>query len=170
MPSTAAGPAVFVRLKFAVAFAPLTDAITVYVPAFVLAVNAGEVALPLESVVAAAVVLPPLNVPLAPEGGAEKFTVTPTWGVPLFVTVATRGKANWFCTWALCEEPLFTVIVAPSPPPKDEDPEQPTSTNVRNANTELNPVRITNGATFFRFILGLFQTRHCSTKSRCSPS
>jgi hypothetical protein len=98
-----------------------------------LAVNVGEVATPFESVVAVAVFagaeLP--NVPLAPEDGAVKVTVTPLAGDPPEVTVATSGAANAVLTAALCGAPLVAAIesvpggVVPVPVPLLGEPTGP---------------------------------------------
>ena len=117
---------VFVRLKFAGALAPVAVAVTVYDPADAFAVNVGEVAMPLEFVVACAVVEPPVKVPLAPDEGAVNVTVTPLVGIPPVVTVATRGRANAVFTFALCGVPLVAEIVSELPPVEpgipDRDP------------------------------------------------
>jgi hypothetical protein len=75
-------------------------------------VKVGEVAMPLALVVAVAVLLPPVNVPLAPEAGAVNVTTTPLVPVPPVVTVATSGSANAVLTVALCAVPLVAVIVS----------------------------------------------------------
>jgi hypothetical protein len=56
--------------------------------------------------------LPPANVPLAPEAGAVKVTTTPLVGDPPVVTVATRGAAKAVLTSALCGVPLVAVMVS----------------------------------------------------------
>ena len=57
--------------------------------------NVGEVATPLESVVAEAVVKLPANVPLAPLAGAVKVTVAPDMPLPAeSCTVALKVVAN----------------------------------------------------------------------------
>jgi hypothetical protein len=71
-------------------------------------VNTADVATPLELVVA--VFTPPAKVPLAPDVGGAKVTVTPLAGVPPVVTVATRGAANAAPTTALCGVPLVALI------------------------------------------------------------
>jgi hypothetical protein len=81
-----------------------------------LAVKVGEVAMPLASVVAIAVLLPPAKVPLAPEDGAVKVTTTPLVGNPPVVTVATRGAANAVLISALCGVPLVAAIVSTTAP------------------------------------------------------
>jgi hypothetical protein len=84
------------------------------VPVVEFAVNVCEVATPLESVVA--VLIPPANVPLAPEDGALNVTTTLLTGFPpLSDTVATSGAANAAPSVALCGVPLFTVIEAAVP-------------------------------------------------------
>jgi hypothetical protein len=67
-----------------------------------LAVKVGAVATPLLFVVAAAVVVPPLKVPLAPLPGAVKATATPLTGLLLAsFTVTASGDANVVLTVAL---------------------------------------------------------------------
>jgi len=106
----AAGPAVFVRAKFAeVAFGAL--AITLYDPAVELAVKAAEVATPFAFVVA--VFTPLANVPLAPLAGGVNVTTTPLTGLfPASVTAATNGAPNAEFIVALCPEP---VVIATLP-------------------------------------------------------
>jgi hypothetical protein len=93
------------------------------VPGFPFAVNAAEVATPLEFVVAVLVVVPPVKVPLAPELGAANVTVTPLVGAPFVVTVATRLAVKPVLTAALCDDPLVAAItgltggVVLEPPP-----------------------------------------------------
>jgi len=72
------------------------------------AVNVGEVARPLESVVA--VLTPPANVPLAPVAGAVNVTTTPPVGDPFVVTLATIGCPNAPLIEWLCDTPLVAVI------------------------------------------------------------
>lgn len=98
------------RLKLAVVDTPATDAVTVYAPAVVPAVKTAEVATPLALVVAA--FTPPAKVPVAPEAGAVKVTVTPVVGDPPVVTVATSGAANDEATAALCAVPLVTAMAS----------------------------------------------------------
>lgn len=100
--------AVFVREKLAGVEAPETEAVTAYAPAVEFAVNTAEVAFPVESVVA--VFFPPAKVPLAPEDGAVKVTVTPLVADPPVVTVATKGAANAVLTVAVCGDPLVAAI------------------------------------------------------------
>jgi len=73
-------------------------------------VNAGDVATPLELVIAVAVVTPPANV-LSVDAGDVKVTVTPLVGVPPVVTVAVRGFVNGAPIAAPCPPPLVAVIV-----------------------------------------------------------
>jgi len=76
-------------------------------------VNVGAVAIPLALVVAAAVVDPPVNVPLAPVDGAVKVTVAPLTGLLLaFLTVAARAVAKLAFTVALCGVPAVAVMLA----------------------------------------------------------
>jgi hypothetical protein len=75
-----------------------------------LAVNAEDVAMPLEFVMSASVAAPLEKVPLAPVDGAKKTTETPTAGVPLEVTVATNALTNAVLTVALCPPPLVGVM------------------------------------------------------------
>jgi hypothetical protein len=78
-----------------------------------LAVNTGDVATPLESVVTVVVFVPPAKVPLAPVAGAVKVTTTPPVPDPPVVTVATSGAAKAVLTTAVCGVPLVAVIVSP---------------------------------------------------------
>ena len=73
--------AMLVRLKLAPVATFGTVAITVYGPAVVFAVNAGEAATPLEFVVVVAVFVAPANVPLAPVAGAANVTTAPLTGL-----------------------------------------------------------------------------------------
>ncbi len=83
-------PGRFVRLKLCVS--ELTVAVTRYGPALVLAVNAGAVAMP-EALVAT--VAPPPKLPLGPEAGALKVTLTPEMGVPCeSVTLTASAVPN----------------------------------------------------------------------------
>src|SRR5690242_9286164 len=109
----AAGPAVFVSEKFA-EVAPGTLATTLYgPPAVPFAVNVVDVATPLALLPA---VFVPVNVPLAPLGGAVNVTVAPLTGLfPASVTVATNGAANAVLIAALCPEPLVTTTLAAGP-------------------------------------------------------
>jgi len=94
----AGAPALLVREKEAFVDTPVTEAVTLYAPATVLAVNAAAVATPLELVVAVTVVplfVPPVNAPLAPLPGEVKVTVAPLTRFPLAsFTVAARFVAN----------------------------------------------------------------------------
>ena len=76
----------------------------------VLAVNTGDAAMPLPSVVIVAVLSPPAKVPPAPEVGAENVTVTPLSGDPPELTHASMRTVNVPPTEALCPDPLNTAI------------------------------------------------------------
>ena len=78
----AGAPGVLVRVKVAL-LAPVVDAMMLTVPATVLAVKVEAVATPLELVTAVVVAVLLAKVPLAPEAGAVKVTVTPGMGLPL---------------------------------------------------------------------------------------
>jgi len=110
----AAGPALFVRTKFA-DVAPVALATTLYgPPAMALAVKTAEVATPLALVVA--VFTPPANVPLAPDAGGVNVTTTPLTGLlPASVTVATMGAAKAVLIAALCGVPLVAATFAAGP-------------------------------------------------------
>ena len=75
-----------------------------------MAVNVGAVAIPEALVAAVAVFEPPVNVPLAPDVGAAKVTVTFATGFPPeSLTVATSAaKALLICT--VCGVPLLAVM------------------------------------------------------------
>ena len=75
-----------------------------------MAVNTGEAATPLLSVIAVAVFAPPVNVPPAPDVGAANVTVTPLVGDPPVVTKANRRVANAVPAEVLCPDPLRTAI------------------------------------------------------------
>jgi hypothetical protein len=75
-------PALLVRLKEAGVEMPAALAVTLKVPAMVLAVNAEAVATPWLSVVTVSEAVPPLKVPLAPLEGAVKVTLMPLTGLP----------------------------------------------------------------------------------------
>src|SRR5690242_11494628 len=100
----------FVSEKFA-EVAPGTLATTLYgPPAVAFAVNVVDVATPLALLTA---VFVPVNVPLAPLGGAVNVTVAPLTGLfPASVTVATKGAPNVVLIAALCPEPLVTATFA----------------------------------------------------------
>jgi hypothetical protein len=80
VPTRAATPYVLVRRKGADATPNGREAVTVYDPARMFAVNTPEVALPVLSVVAAEP--PAANVPLAPDVGADQVMSTPFAGLP----------------------------------------------------------------------------------------
>ena len=71
-----------------------------------LAVKAVDVAIPLESVVSDSVAFPFANVPLAPELGAVKVTVTPLTGDPFWSTTADKGRVKAVPTSAVCSDPF----------------------------------------------------------------
>lgn len=77
-----------------------------------LAVKICEVAVPLEFVVSVSVPAAGdvANVPLAPEEGAVKVTVTPLAGDPLDVTVACNAVAKGWPIAALCELPAVAAM------------------------------------------------------------
>jgi hypothetical protein len=101
--------ATLVRLKFAAPLAPFVVAATVKAPAVLFAVQADEVATPLELVVSVSVA-PPAKAQLAPEAGAVKVTETPLAGAPSEVTVADKA-ANAVPTDTLfCSVPPVAVI------------------------------------------------------------
>jgi hypothetical protein len=100
---------VLVKAKLA-DVAPDVEAIILYAPSVVLAVNAEDVATPLAFVVSVSVAVPLANVPLAADVGAVKVTETPLAGNPLDVTVA-ESVPNELPSGALAVYPLFAVIV-----------------------------------------------------------
>jgi hypothetical protein len=108
----AAGPDVFIRLKLVEAITPATLAATVSVPIVAFAVYVDEVATPLALVISVSVLVPPLNVPLAPVAGAVKVTNAPLTGVPPMVTVATSGAAKGVFTAVLCVAPFVAAIAS----------------------------------------------------------
>ena len=108
--ATDIGADALVRLKLASVNAPETAAITEYVPLVELAVNTGEAATPLLSVIDVAEVAPPPNVPPAPDAGAVKVTVTSPVGAPPVVTKARRRAVNAPPMGVLCPDPLNTAI------------------------------------------------------------
>jgi hypothetical protein len=92
-------PAVLVRENDAGVETPVALAVTLYAPAMLFAVSAGEVAWPLAAVVTVA---GPPNVALAPDAGAANVTLTPEIGLPPeSVTSATSGELNAVFTGAL---------------------------------------------------------------------
>jgi hypothetical protein len=107
---------VFVRLKLAGVRTPETEAVTMYEPAVLLAMNAAGVAKPVESVFAVVVVAAvSAKVPLAPLVGAANVTVAPLVADPLVVTVAAKGSPNAAPTAWLCGVPLAAAIVSTVP-------------------------------------------------------
>jgi hypothetical protein len=89
----------------------VAEAVTISAPAVEFAVKAEEVATPLVLVVTVSVAVEfDANVPLAPDAGAVKVTVTPAVGFPPVVTVATSGLVNVVATAVLCPDPLVDAI------------------------------------------------------------
>jgi hypothetical protein len=109
----AAAPEVFVRLYVADPVpGPVT--VTLYDPATAFAVKTAAVATPLVLVVA--VLIPPANVPLAPDPGAMNVTPTPPTGLPKpSATVASNCVGNAVPTVVLCGVPAVAVILAGLP-------------------------------------------------------
>lgn len=106
----------FVRANEAFDVTPLTEAVTVYAPPVALAVKAGAVATPLESVFTCVVAPPPAKVPLAPLAGAVKVTVAPlTRFPPLSFTVAFKAVGKAVVTGALCGVPAVAMMLAGGP-------------------------------------------------------
>src|SRR5271154_791968 len=111
----ATAPALLVRLNAAGVLTPLVVAVTLKLPACVLAVKASD-SWPLLLVVPLIVAVPLLNVPLAPLPGAVKVTVTPDMGLPLAaLTVITSGLAKALPTVAVCGVPDVAVMLAGKP-------------------------------------------------------
>ena len=111
----AGAPEVFVSEKVAGATTPPTDAATLYNPAMLLAMTVGDVATP-EPLVLTFAVVEPANVPLAPEDGAVKVTVTPETGFPPeSSTVAANGLAKFVFTFAFWPPPPVAAILAAGP-------------------------------------------------------
>jgi len=108
----AAGPGLFVNEKLALPVAPVAVAVTVYGPAFELAVNVGDMACPFAPVITMAVALPPAKVPLAPLPGAVKVTETPLSSDVPVTTVATRTVPKGVLIVALCPDPPVAEIVS----------------------------------------------------------
>jgi hypothetical protein len=80
-----------------------------------LAVNVAEVAVPVASVVAVAIALPPVNVPLAPLLGAVNVTTTPVRALPpLSFTMAFKAAKAVLIT-TLCGVPDVGVTLAGAP-------------------------------------------------------
>src|ERR1700683_627674 len=86
------GPNKFFRVKLVVKLPKV--AVRVYEPTVLLAVNVAE-AVP-EALVAILIVLvPPVNVPLAPAVGAVNVTLSPLIGLlKASLTITTKGAAN----------------------------------------------------------------------------
>jgi hypothetical protein len=89
-------------------------------------VNAVEVATPFVPVVSVSVVVPLAKVPLAPDDGAVKVTVTPLVPEPPVVTVACNAVANAVLMVALCGVPAVAAIDSTGGGVVDEpEPPQP---------------------------------------------
>jgi hypothetical protein len=74
----------FVSEKLKLGARPLTDAVTIYDPRRLFAVNMEEVAIPDASENTASVFVPlPANVPLGPLPGAVNVTPAPVTGLPM---------------------------------------------------------------------------------------
>jgi hypothetical protein len=88
-------------------------AVTVYLPAVPLAVKVVAVATPEVLVVVVYVAVAFANVPLAPEAGAVKVTLTPGTGLPArLITVAANAVAKGVLRAVLCGVPAVAVITA----------------------------------------------------------
>jgi len=87
--------------------------VTTYDPTIELAVNvAVVVAVPVGSVVAIAVLTPPVNVPVGPLTGAVNVTGAPLTGVPMaFLTTAVKCSPNAVLIAAVCDVPAVAVMV-----------------------------------------------------------
>lgn len=105
-----AAAAVLVNVNLAWVATPGTAARTVKLPAVVLAISTGDVAMPLALVTAA--IEPAASAP-APLAGSSKTTVMPATGF-LFasVTSACSGLANSVFTCVFCPEPVETAMAA----------------------------------------------------------
>jgi len=80
-----------------------------------LAVKVGAVAVPVASVVAVAVGLPPVNVPLAPLPGAVNVTTTPAAALPPLSFTITFKAAKAVLIATLCGVPEVAVTLAGGP-------------------------------------------------------
>jgi hypothetical protein len=109
-----ADPARFDSAKLAGVPTPAAAADTVNAPALPFAVKTADVATPAAFVVA--VLIPPVNDPLAPLPGAVNVTSTPLTGLLLAsLTVATNGAAKAVLIVAFCGVPLVALIDAAAP-------------------------------------------------------
>src|SRR5271170_2789383 len=107
----AGAPALLVSAKPGVVVRASPVAVTVYLPAIVLALNTCDVATPWAFVMP--VVPEQAKVPLAPLVGGLNVTSTPDTGLlSASCTVATRGLAKFLLTVALCGVPPVVVMVA----------------------------------------------------------
>src|SRR5262245_33196767 len=93
---------------------PVAVAVIVEVPAAVVAVRVGAVAVPVLSVVTCTVLTPPVKVALGPVVGAVKVMVYGVCsGLPyLSVNCTVSGVAKAVLTTVVCDVPVMTVIVA----------------------------------------------------------
>jgi hypothetical protein len=110
-----AGEAAVFDKENAAVGAPVTFAVTEKLPCCPLAVSVVAVATPL-ALVLAVVVSDPAKLPLAPDAGAEKVTVTPLTGLlPASFTVACRAVAKAVLMMVLCGVPNVVVMLAAGP-------------------------------------------------------
>src|SRR5262249_57117923 len=92
---------------------PVAVAGTVKLPVWLLAVREGAATVPLLSVVT---VIAPAKVPLGPDAGAEKVTVTPATGLPALSLTCARSKEENCCnTVADCGVPPMAMMLAAAP-------------------------------------------------------
>src|SRR3954471_3235393 len=102
-------------MKLAGVVPPLTEPVTEYDPATVLAANTA-LAFPSDPVPVVNVLVIDVNVPLGPLPGAANITVAAFTGLPkASATNATSGLANVDVTVALCPDPENTLIDAGVP-------------------------------------------------------
>src|SRR5947207_1090527 len=108
-----AGPGLLVRLKLAGEPTPEAVALTLKLPAVVLAVKVGAVATPLALVETVGELA---KVPEAPLAGAVNVTVTPDTGAKAASrTSAERAVPNAVATVVLCGVPEFVTMLAGGP-------------------------------------------------------
>jgi hypothetical protein len=111
----AAAPARLVREKYAGVAAPVTLATTEKLPAWVLAVSIGAVAMPFASVIAVAAAAAP-NLAVAPLTGAANVTVAPlTAFPPESLTMACNGIVNALPIAAACGVPPVALMLPGEP-------------------------------------------------------
>ncbi len=139
-----------VRLKLTGADAPVTVAVTVYAPDVELAVKVDDLATPKLLVASVSVVVPLAKVPLGPEVGAVKVTLSPPVTTPFVVTVAANGAAKGLPPAALWVVPPVAAMVIVSgcpepvvvdevllPPPQPDKKQRHTPTNANRARRHL---------------------------------